>query len=77
VRNATIGTRLGTAGFPSIRFMVEADLRGWLPLMGVALTEGQIERILHDAEHELSAHVSAAGTMTFDLGAHLVTAIEP
>ena len=27
-------TRHGTAQFPSIRVMVEADLRGWLPVMG-------------------------------------------
>jgi hypothetical protein len=28
--------------FPSVRSMVEADLRGWLPVMGVVLTEHQI-----------------------------------
>ena len=53
--------------------MVEADLRGWLPLMGVVLTEDQIDRILQDAEHVLSAYVTAAGTMAFELAAHLVS----
>ncbi len=28
--------------FPSVRVMVEADLRGWLPVMGVVLTGEQI-----------------------------------
>lgn len=29
-----IATGEGTARFPSIRVMIEADLRGWLPVMG-------------------------------------------
>jgi hypothetical protein len=53
--------------------MVEADLRGWLPLMGVVLTEDQIDRILQEAEHVLSTYVTAAGTMTFELAAHVVS----
>ncbi len=39
-------THEGTARFPSIRTMVEADLRGWLPVMGVILDEPSIARIL-------------------------------
>ena len=34
-----IATHSGTARFPSVRSMVEADLRGWLPVMGVVLEE--------------------------------------
>ena len=30
-----VTTHQGTAQFPSIRVMVEADLRGWLPVTGV------------------------------------------
>ena len=71
---ADITTLTGMARFPSIRFMVGADLRGWLPLMGVVLTEDQILRILQDADHELRAYVTAAGTMTFELAAHLISA---
>jgi len=73
VVKATITTQSGVARFPSIRFMVEADLRGWLPLMGVVLTEDQIHRILQEAEHVLGAYVTAAGTMAFELAAHLVS----
>lgn len=73
VVEATITTQPGVARFPSIRFMVEADLRGWLPLMGVVLTEDQIDRILREAQHVLSPYVTAAGTMGFELAAHLVS----
>lgn len=73
VVGATITTQPGVARFPSIRFMVEADLRGWLPLMGVVLTEDQIHRILQEAEHVLGAYVTATGTIAFELAAHLVS----
>lgn len=68
-----ITTRQGTARFPSIRVMVEAELRGWLPVMGVLLTEDQISRILQEAEDALGAYTSE-GRVTFDVAAHLVTA---
>lgn len=68
-----ITTYSGTAQFPSIRVMVEADLRGWLPVMGVFLTEAQIERILQEAEQALSQYVTAEGTVTFAAPAHIVT----
>lgn len=60
--------------FPSIRAMVEADLRGWLPVMGVDLTEEQIARILEDAEDELAPYVTDDGRVAFDVPAHVVTA---
>jgi hypothetical protein len=57
--------------------MIEADLRGWLPLMGVVLTEDQIDRILQEAERALGAHATAAGTTSFELAAHLVSGTKP
>ncbi|MDH3378476.1 MAG: hypothetical protein OEQ39_16165 [Gammaproteobacteria bacterium] len=39
VSAAEITTRSSRAQFPSISVMVEADLRRWLPVMGVVLTE--------------------------------------
>lgn len=69
-----IATQRGTARFPSIRTMVEADLRGWLPVMGVDLTEEQIERILAESEHVLGRYVTPEGTVTFDCPALIVTA---
>jgi SAM-dependent methyltransferase len=72
-----ITTHDGVAHFPSIQTMVEADLRGWLPVMGVILTEDQIGRVLQEAEHALSSYATADGQVTFHLSAHLVTARKP
>ena len=70
----TIDTRHGTARFPSVRSMVEADLRGWLPVMGVTLDDDLIEQVLAEAEEALSEYVIADGQMVFDAPAHIVTA---
>jgi SAM-dependent methyltransferase len=74
VASAEITTHHGAARFPNIRTMVEADLRGWLPVMGVSLTEDQIGHILQEAEQALRAYATADGQASFDLSAHLVTA---
>ena len=74
VVSAEITTHHGAAQFPSIRTMVEADLRGWLPVMGVILTEDLIGHILQEAGHAISSYDIANGGVTFHLSAHLVTA---
>jgi SAM-dependent methyltransferase len=71
-----ITTHHGTAQFPGIRAMVEADLRGWLPVMGVMLTEEEIGRILQEAEHDLDSYVKADDSIVFDTSAHFVGAIK-
>lgn len=73
VDSLEISTQHGTARFPSIRTMVEADLRGWLPVMGITLTEEQIEAILNKAEEELAQYTTSNGTVEFDAPAHIVT----
>ena len=72
-----ITTHEGTARFPSVRVMVEADLRGWLPVMGVTLPEEQIARILADAEGALQSWVGADGRISFAAPAHVVAATRP
>lgn len=72
-----ITTQQGNARFPSVRTMVEADLRGWLPVMGVALTETQIAGILQEAESALGAYADETGAVTFPVTAHIVTATRP
>ena len=72
--SARVTTHRGTAQFPSIRTMVEADLRGWLPVMGVLLSEDEIDRVLREAEQALGSYATAEGGATFQLSAHLVTA---
>ena len=69
---AEASTHRGTARFPSIRTMVEADLRGWLPVMGVTLTEEQIATVLREAEQALAPFTGADGRAAFDVSAHLV-----
>ena len=70
-----VTTHSGTALFPSIRIMVEADLRGWLPMMGVNLSEEQISQILREAETALDAYATSNGQVRFDLLAHIVTGV--
>jgi len=74
VESVTIETLPGTAHFPSVKTMVEADLRGWLPVMGVYLGEDQIRRILEEAEVVLAEYVTADGDVVFNAPAHIVTA---
>ncbi len=73
VSNVKIATYHGTAHFPSIRAMVEADLRAWLPVMGVMLSDEMIEDILAQAEYVLQQYVQANGMVEFDAPAHIVT----
>ena len=77
VSSAEITAHHGTAQFPSIRTMVEADLRGWLPLTGVILAEEKIRRILEEAEHALSPYATEDGRAAFQLSAHLVAVNKP
>ena len=69
-----VTTHSGTALFPSVRVMVEADLRGWLPVMGVSLSEQQITQILNEAEAALASYTTSDGHVRFDVSAHIVTA---
>jgi SAM-dependent methyltransferase len=70
-----IGFRQGRGCFPSIRIMVEADLRGWFPLMGIVLREDLIAEILRHAEVELQPFVThEAGGVAFASPALLATA---
>ncbi len=77
VTSVEVTTHHGRARFPSIRAMVEADLRGWLPVMGVTLAESQIESILPEAEQGLAQYVTPEGTVEFEAPAHLVIGTKP
>jgi SAM-dependent methyltransferase len=77
VASVEVTTHKGTGRFPSVRAMVEADLRGWLPVMGVVLMEEQITGILEAAEDALSPYVATDGTVSFDTSAHIVTGTRP
>ena len=69
-----ITTHPGMARFQSIRSMVEADLRGWLPVMGVELAADVIAEVLEKAETVLNRFADPRGAIAFDLSAHIVSA---
>lgn len=73
VASVSVKTHQGTARFPSIRTMVEADLRGWLPIMGVPLPDETIETVLTEAEDALAEYVAPDGQVVFSAPAHIVT----
>lgn len=73
----TVTTQRGTARFPNLRSMMEADLFGWLPLMDAALTEEQTARVLTEADEVLSPYVNTDGGLAFQISAHIVTAAKP
>ena len=72
-----VQTRIGSARFPTIRAMVEADLRGWLPVMGVFLDDDQIVRVLEESESVLAHYVTSEGDVVFSAPAHIATGTKP
>jgi SAM-dependent methyltransferase len=66
-------TVAGTGRFPSARAMLEADLRGWLPLVGIVIAEPQIEALLARAEEVFRPYVDAHGVLLCPAPAHIVS----
>ena len=73
----TVVEERGLARFPSVRSMIEAELRGWLPIMGVHLEEALIETILAEAEEVLELYVAADGRVVFEVSALIATGRKP
>ncbi|MEZ5308692.1 MAG: class I SAM-dependent methyltransferase [Pyrinomonadaceae bacterium] len=55
--------------FESIRTLVEGEVRGWLPVMGVHLDELLISEILDESGTALAAYSNDDGSATIDLSA--------
>jgi hypothetical protein len=72
--SVNVTTYYGKGRFQSVRIMVEAELRGWLPLSGIIIPENQIEQILEEAEDALRPFVNDRGNVVFDWPALIVTA---
>lgn len=72
--DASIDTLSGTGRFASARAMVEPDLVGWLPMMGVTLTDDDVARVLDEAVGVLQPFTTGAGTLEFETRAHVITA---
>ena len=72
--DATFETRVEDACFPSSRTMVEAELRGWLPLFGIHLSEDKIADVLVRSDEKLSKYASPTGEAVFPTSGHIITA---
>lgn len=72
-----VETRTEQARFPSSRSMVEADLRGWLPLFDINLGEEKIAELLVNSDSKLAKYISPSGEAVFPTSAHIVTARKP
>ncbi|MDU8942479.1 class I SAM-dependent methyltransferase [Ovoidimarina sediminis] len=74
---AAFETRTEQARFPTSRTMVEAELRGWLPLFGITLSEEKIAEVLVQSDSRLAAYASGNGEAVFPTSAHIITAKAP
>ncbi len=70
----SLTTLPGLGRFPSIRTMMEADLIGWLPALGIHLAAETVETILQEAERVLQPYVRADGVVEFASPAHIAVA---
>ena len=73
-RDLEVRTHVGSASFPSVRAMVEAEVRGWLPTIGIDVTAPQLDRIVAEAASVLGEFVQVDGGVRFASPAHIVTA---
>jgi len=69
--NVNIETHQGVARFPDIATMINAELRGWLPVMGINLKESVIQQILTEAEKEMSQFTGYENMLEFEIPAHI------
>ncbi|MDH3747535.1 MAG: methyltransferase domain-containing protein [Gammaproteobacteria bacterium] len=70
----SVETMVETARFPSSRHMVEAELRGWLPLFDIFLSEAEIDDVLIESDKTLSKYANSSGEAIFPTSAHVITA---
>jgi hypothetical protein len=70
--DVTISTLEGTARYPSVRYWMEADIRGWT--LSDALDDTQFEMLVTEAESALAEFVNSDGAVEFNSPAHVVTA---
>jgi len=70
----SVEARTEAATFPSSRQMVEAELRGWLPLFDIFLSEDEIENLLIKSDKTLGKYAGPSGEAIFPTSAHIYTA---
>jgi SAM-dependent methyltransferase len=70
----TVEAKTEMAKFPSSRQMVEAELRGWLPIFDIFLGEDEINEVLMKSDKVLRKYSAPAGEAVFPTSAHIFTA---
>jgi SAM-dependent methyltransferase len=70
----SVDARTESASFPSSRQMVEAELRGWLPLFDINLSEEQISSVLVKSDKVLGKYAGPSGEAVFPTAAHIFLA---
>jgi len=73
-RDIRIEAKTEYAAFPSSRQMVEAELRGWLPLFEIFLSEDEIDTVLIESDKTLGRYAGPSGEAEFPTSAHVITA---
>ena len=69
----SVTTESELARFPSHQQMLEAELRGWLPLFDILLDDAEIDRILQASDGVLSKYADESGRAIFPTSAHIIT----
>ena len=70
-------TKVEQAKFPSLRTVAEAELRGWLPLFGINLSEDVIMDVLARSDAKLAKYATPSGEAVFPTSAYIVTSRKP
>ncbi len=74
VKEIELSTHAGRARFPALKDLIDAEIRGWLPIMGVNLQEDVIQDIHNHCNLQLSKFIDAAsGKIDMPTSAHILS----
>ncbi|GFS06370.1 ubiquinone/menaquinone biosynthesis methyltransferase ubiE [Elysia marginata] len=73
VDNLVITQQTGHACFPDIDTLIDAELAGWMPMNGIAISTSQAEHIRQSAKTQLGDYINENGQVRFAMPALIVT----
>ena len=71
--NLTITQQTGHAHFPDIDALIDAELEGWMPMNGIAVSTSQAQHIKQAAKTQFSDCIDENGQVRFAMPALIVT----
>lgn len=71
--NLDTGSAQEQACFPDVRTLVEAEIRGWLPLFDVNLDDAQAQAVVAQCEADLAHYCTSDGEFCFPTAAWVVS----